>query len=325
MDIDSARVLIDMISKDMGLYSDIVNVVGALYIGKIALSLLVKTVKYCRLYVKYSVNGTRSLVKQYGEWAVVTGASDGIGRAYAVELAKRGMNIVLISRTASKLQNVSEEIARLYGVKTEIAVTDFSKGYGAYEDVKKKLSELDVGILVNNVGVILEKPMCFIDMTEDEIKNHINVNIIPCSMITKIILPRMMERKKGAIVNIASTAALQPTPMFAVYSATKVYMDYFSQALQYECKDHNVSVQTLIPWFVNTKMVGYSKQLQNSWFVPNADKYARHAVRTLGIAERTTGYWLHDIIASIVSSTPPWLYKFLSVRGLKRLSKSHVM
>lgn len=325
MDSDSARVLIDMISKDMGVYSDIVNVVGALYIGKIALSLLLKIVKYCRLYVYCSINGTRNLVKQYGEWAVVTGATDGIGRAYAFELAKRGMNIVLISRTSSKLQNVSEEIVKLYGVKTEIAVADFSEGFEACEKLKKMLNGLDIGILVNNVGVIVEKPMCFNEMTENDIKSHINVNVIPCSMMTKVVLPHMLEKKKGAIVNMSSTAGLQPTPMFSVYSATKVYMDYFSQSLQYECKDSNVTVQTLIPWFVNTRMVGYSKELQNSWFVPDADKYARHSIKTLGISERTTGYWVHDIVASLISSTPPWLYKFLCVRGLKRLSKSHVM
>ncbi len=92
-------------------------------------------------------------MKKYGEWAVVTGATDGIGKEYARELARRGMKVVLIARNPEKLQRVAEELGRETKSQISTVVADFSKGPEIYPGIRLALNDLDIGVLVNNVGV----------------------------------------------------------------------------------------------------------------------------------------------------------------------------
>lgn len=91
--------------------------------------------------------------KQYGEWAIVTGGSDGIGKAFVGELAKKGMNVVLISNSPHDLESVAQTIQKKYKVKTLTINVDFTKGTGVYNVIQQKIKDLDVGLLVNNVGI----------------------------------------------------------------------------------------------------------------------------------------------------------------------------
>ena len=143
--------------------------------------------------------------------------------------------------------------------------------------------------------------MYFDELSEDFIWNMINVNIAANSMMTKIVLPILMKKQKGAIVNLASSAALDPQPLQQDYTASKVYVDFLSKALSYEYP--KITIQTVSPMYVCTDMVAFSDTLNKpSIFVPSAENFASQAVRTIGFAKETTGYWSHGLQTTLMSS-----------------------
>ncbi|KAM4614566.1 inactive hydroxysteroid dehydrogenase-like protein 1 [Discoglossus pictus] len=288
---------------------ELLAIVGALYTAQKGLSILSRCCSMVRLHIMPQFLGKTNLVTKYGEWAVVTGATAGIGKAYAEELASYGLNIILISRSNEKLQRVSEDITRSYGVKTTCVEVDFSQGRKVYATIKEALKEVDVGILVNNVGVFCDYPEYFTESTEDKLWKLINVNIAAAIMMVHIVLPGMLQRKRGAIVNVSSVTCSKPCPQMAVYSSTKIFMDRFTRILQYEYGSKAIFIQSLIPYFVVTNMTSFSTYiLRESILVPSAKDYARQAVRTIGRSNRTTGHWSHSIQRFLTDLTPEWIW-----------------
>ncbi|XP_072936700.1 inactive hydroxysteroid dehydrogenase-like protein 1 [Epargyreus clarus] len=248
------------------------------------------------------------LSKRFGPWAVITGSTDGIGKQYAMELAQRGINLVLVSRNPEKLRNVAGEIEKLHGVKTKIIVADFSKGTEVYQTIEEELGDIPVGILVNNVGVQYEYPMPLCELPTTKAWELINVNVVAVTSMTRMLLPRMVERGRGAIVNVSSGSELQPLPLMAVYAASKVYVRNFTFAIRDEYSSKGIHVQHLSPLFVSTKMNTFSQRLlDGNLLVPDAVTYAQHAVATLGRVHTTTGYWMHGIQYFFIKISPEWL------------------
>ncbi|CAH0754822.1 unnamed protein product [Bemisia tabaci] len=248
------------------------------------------------------------LVKKYGSWAVVTGSTDGIGRAYAKELAKRGVNIVLISRSIEKLLQVSHEIESEFGVKTKVIAVDFSKGQPVFDEIEKELKDIPVGILVNNVGKQYAYPTYLGEVPEQDLWDIVNINVGAATAMTRMLVPQMKERRQGAIVNVSSSSEMQPLPLMTVYAASKVFLKSFSDALRFEYEKDGITVQHLSPLFVNTKMNAFSHRLQEtSLFVPDAQTYAYNAVNTLGQINHSTGYWAHGLQYFCVMLSPIWM------------------
>ncbi|CAK9802329.1 Inactive hydroxysteroid dehydrogenase-like protein 1 [Anthophora quadrimaculata] len=243
---------------------------------------------------------------KFGEWAVVTGSTDGIGKAYAKELAARGINLVLISRNLEKLEKTRNEILdENPTIEVKIIVADFSKGKEIFEKLGEQLKDIPIGILVNNVGMQYSYPMYLGEVPENELWDIININVGATTMMTRTVIGQMQKRGKGAIVNMSSGSELQPLPLMTVYAATKVYIRSFSEALRAEYSRFGLTVQHLTPFFVNTKMNAFSDRLQvSSIFVPNAVTYAKNAITTLGKMDSSTGYWGHGI-QKIFTLIPP--------------------
>lgn len=253
-----------------------------------------------------------SLLKKYGPWALITGSTDGIGRAYAFELAKRGINIVLVSRNEDRLKKTAEEIEIKYFVKTKIIAADFSLGPKAVEIVKEKLGGLPINILVNNVGKQYEYPMYLSEVPEKELFDIININVCAVTMMCRTFIEDMKTRGRGAIVNVSSGSELQPLPLMTVYAATKAYIKSFTAALRYEYSQSGITIQHLAPFFVDTKMNAFSKKLQrNNFFIPDAEEYARYAVMTLGKMDESSGYWTHGIQTFFTKVTPMWIRMYV--------------
>jgi len=239
-----------------------------------------------------------------GKWAVITGSTDGIGKAYAFALAKKGMNIVLVSRSLFKLQNVSAEIEAKYsGIKTKIVEVDFAK-----EDPSKyiprleeSLKEVDVGVLVNNVGLSYEYPNEFLNLESSAVDDLINVNITSLNAMTRILLKPMVERKNGAIINVSSLSGIMVSPLLAVYSGAKSYNDFFTQALKSEYASHGITFQCVLPGPVVSNM---SKIRKPSLMVPSPNTFVGSALARLGIDDRTSGYWFHDIMMLAIDTFP---------------------
>ncbi|XP_063786872.1 very-long-chain 3-oxoacyl-CoA reductase-B-like [Pseudophryne corroboree] len=237
----------------------------------------------------------RTDLRKYGAWAVVTGASDGIGKAYAEELARRGLNVVLISRTLKKLQSVAEGIELQTGRKTKIIQVDFTGGPEIYPKIEEGLKDMDIGILVNNVGILYSELECkILDVpdVDQSLNNTINCNILSVVHMTRLVLPQMVSRKKGLIINMSSVTGCHPFSLITVYSATKAFVDFFSRGVHAEYKSDGITVQSVLPFLVSTPM---NLSIEDTITVKKAEDFAREALNTVGYTTRTAGCLSHSI------------------------------
>ncbi|XP_038053154.1 very-long-chain 3-oxoacyl-CoA reductase-B-like isoform X2 [Patiria miniata] len=250
--------------------------------------------------------GLSANVKNYGDWAAVTGATDGIGKAYAEQLAAKGLNIILLSRSEDKLNNVAAEIESKYSVKTKTIAVDFTGGEEIYTKIAKEVAGLSIGVLVNNVGISYRFPEYFHEIPDRQkmLMNMLNLNCMSVTQMTSIVLPGMLDRKKGIVVNVSSASGMQPSPLLTVYSATKAYVDYLTRALQTEYASKGIIFQSVLPFFVSTKM---SKIRRSSITIPTPTAFVRSALATLGIEDRTNGCLSHSIQGWAVDVAPEWL------------------
>ncbi|TMW54889.1 hypothetical protein DOY81_000122 [Sarcophaga bullata] len=262
----------------------------------------------------------QTLVDKYGKWAVITGATDGIGKEYAKELAKQGVNVVLISRTKAKLIAISNEIETDYKVKTKWIAVDFSKGREVYKHIEQELAGIPVGILVNNVGKMYDYPDELENISEDILWDLININIGAVTLMSRMLIPQMKKQGKGAIINLSSGSELQPIPLMAVYAATKRYIRSFSLAIERELAEYHIDVQCVTPLFVVTKMNQYSETvMKGNILIPHVQSYTRSLVFTLGKTIETTGYWSHGLQYFVMKLSPEWLRTRISHRMCRQL------
>ncbi|XP_007941266.1 very-long-chain 3-oxoacyl-CoA reductase-like [Orycteropus afer afer] len=279
----------------MGMCWDALSALGALT----AMWLLLRAVwgTGCAVYVYLlpSVRRDARWLRAHGAWAVVTGATDGIGKAYAQELAKRGLNIVLISRNLHKLEQEAKEIERLHGVLTRVMQTDFTGGLEIYGAIEEGLKGLEIGVLVNNVGMVYSKTLGKLLDLENPAKSlsdTVNCNMMSVVQMTRIILPQMVSRRRGLILNLSSVAGNQPHPLFAVYAATKAFVRNFSLAVAAEYFSEGVTVQTVSPCLVSTNINNHPK---TGLLVKSPKDWAEQAVNTLGLSSHISGCLSHHV------------------------------
>ena len=180
------------------------------------------------------------------ETALITGASGGIGLELAREFAKHKTDVVLVARNEEKLKVIAEELSSAWGIKAIVMAKDLSKPESANELFKEvKQAGLGIEYLVNNAG--FADFGFFVSSDMNKYQDMINVNILTLTKLCRLFLPEMISRKRGKILNLASTAAFQPGPLMAVYYATKSYVLLFSEAINNELKGTGVTVTALCP------------------------------------------------------------------------------
>uniref|UniRef100_A0AAQ6A7T1 Hydroxysteroid (17-beta) dehydrogenase 12b n=1 Tax=Amphiprion ocellaris TaxID=80972 RepID=A0AAQ6A7T1_AMPOC len=236
----------------------------------------------CRLLsgIRVWVLGNGRLVSpsRLGQWAVVTGATDGIGKAYAEELARRGFSIVLISRSQEKLDDVSKSIASKCGVETKTIAADFS-AVDIYSKIEDGLTGLEIGVLGKTAA-----------------DGKINLNkAFFCPYFP-------VSRKKGAILNISSASGMYPVPLLTIYSASKAFVDFFSRGLQAEYKSKGIIIQSVLPFFVATKL---SKIRRATLDKPTPERYVAAELNTVGLQTQTNGYLPHAIMGWVTTALLP--------------------
>jgi short-subunit dehydrogenase len=186
-----------------------------------------------------------------GQRALVTGASSGIGAVFARELARRGADLVLVARSGNKLTALAAELNASFGVSVDVAVADLARPAAA-DDLAAELSarDLQIDILVNNAGFGLFAPLHQAD--GGALSDMVALNVAALVDLTRLYLPGMLERDRGAIINVGSTAGFQPVPYMAVYGATKAFVLSFTEALWAETRGTGVRVTALCPGSTDT-------------------------------------------------------------------------
>jgi hypothetical protein len=212
--------------------------------------------------------------------ALVTGASAGIGAAIARELARRGHGVVLVARRKAKLDELADELHADHGVRAETLSCDLSKA-APRGRLKKQIADLglDVEILVNNAGFATNG--AFAESAPARELEQVRVLVETPVALTSAFVPAMVERGRGAILNISSVAAMQPLPYSAGYSAAKAYVLTFSEALHQELKGRGITVTALCPGPVTTDFWGIA-----GWEVAGGHSFEASVPRPAWITPR---------------------------------------
>lgn len=177
--------------------------------------------------------------------ALITGASTGIGAVYADRLAKRGYNLILIARNGELLQERASALSAATGRTVEPLPADLTSKADLLRIEERLKTDASITALVNNAG--FGGVSSLLDSNVDEMENMIDVNVTAVLRLTKAVLPGFVERKNGAIINIASIAALNPELLNGVYSGTKAFVLNLTQSLHKEMSGKGVQVQAVLP------------------------------------------------------------------------------
>ncbi|GMM33649.1 ketoreductase [Saccharomycopsis crataegensis] len=252
-------------------------------------------------------------------WAIVTGASDGLGKEFAYQLAKKGFNVLLVSRTPSTLQQLSEEIATKYSVKSLFYAMDFSDATALDTNIAglQKLindEKLPVSVLINNVGKSHSIPVPFSLTTKDELTDIITINNLATLKFTQAVIPTLDSTvhdsklsKKSLILTVGSFSGLLPTPMLATYSGSKAFLQNWSVSLAAELKPRNIDVYVVLAYLITSKM---SKIRRSSASIPTPKQFVTSTLNNFqkrcGAQERfmtVTPYWSHALMHWAIEST----------------------
>ncbi|KAF5905295.1 testosterone 17-beta-dehydrogenase 3-like, partial [Clarias magur] len=203
----------------------------------------------------------------------ITGGSEGIGKAYAEEFARLGLNVVIISRSKEKLDRVARKLENKMDRNVMVIVADFTKD-DMDGHIKENIQDLEVAVLVNNVGMLPSfLPNKFLDTVhlEEKIYQMINCNVKAMVKMCRIVLPGMVERGQGIILNISSGISKTPCPMYTLYSSTKA----------------------VSPFGVSTAMSGFQKP---SMITLTPEEFVRSSLRYLKAGDQTYGSVSHAVL-----------------------------
>lgn len=227
--------------------------------------------------------------------AIITGAGKGIGRALAIALAKEGVHLGLVARTASDLESLGQLVTEQYGVKAIAAIADISvqsEAEAAFATISQELGAID--ILINNAGIAQFGNL--LDMEPEQWKRIVDVNLMGTYHMLRAVLPGMIEHKQGDVINISSTAGERGFATGSAYNASKFAVMGLTEAVLQEVRKHNIRVTALTPSTVNTDLaVNAGLKIGSEDHMMQPEDVAELAMATLKLPARvfvkTAGIW----------------------------------
>ncbi|CAG2102650.1 unnamed protein product [Medioppia subpectinata] len=233
------------------------KIVGIVSLVFVALKLTISVLKgFWTTFLGYKLGFGIEWKAGDNVWAVVTGATDGIGLQYAKQMAQKAYNLVIISRNEDKLMATQKSLLN------------------DYKDCKQDL----YGSQMN--------------------ETYFNVNMFSYLKLIEIVLPKMVDRKRGIVINISSQTAITPVPLMTTYAATKAFIRFLSDGLSVEYEGKGVTIQTVMPSMTKTKLLHESNE-SSVWTV-GADEFVSAAIQTVGIESTTYGHWKHKLLSYAV-------------------------
>ncbi|MBK9125377.1 MAG: SDR family oxidoreductase [Chloroflexi bacterium] len=194
-----------------------------------------------------------------GKWALVTGASSGLGEEFARQMSAAGTNLVLVARREDRLNAVADELSKAHGIQTKVIAADLS-----LPDVPQAIYDqlradgIGVDVLINNAGFGLYGK--FTDIAWEREQQMLDIDIATVVRMTRLFVPDMVARKFGYVLQVASIGAFLPSPLYASYSAAKAFVLSFSEAINFELRGSGVSVTTTCPGVTRTEFHDVSGQ-----------------------------------------------------------------
>lgn len=238
---------------------------------------------------------------QYGPWAVVTGASNGIGLEIANVLAARGLNVVIAARSETKLNQLAKDISQNHGVSTRVVATDLATEAGS-NALFEQTQGLDVGLLVANAGFGTSGEFLNADIASE--LNMIDLNVRALAAHTHHFGQRLKMRGKGGIILISSILSWQPVVKSANYAATKAYVQSLAEALHIECKPLGIDILASAPAGVNT---GFAARA--SMQIDGADPkvVAKNTVDALGKKSTVCPHFMSKFLTTALATVPRFM------------------
>ncbi len=231
---------------------------------------------------------------RYGEWALVTGASAGLGAEFARALAREGVSCVLAARREDRLREVADELEQRHRVETRVVAVDLSKPEGA-EELASVCADLEIGVLVNNAG--LGYAGRFEKLETKRLTDLITLNCTSPVILTSRLVGGMIERGKGAVIFSGSIAGRQPLPLHGVYSASKAFDRLFAESLYVELREQGVDVLVLEPGTTETEFQEVAGEIPHSGHT--AEAVVALAMTTLGEQPAVVAGWWNWIRAIV--------------------------
>lgn len=258
-----------------------------------------------------------SFKERYGPWALVTGASAGIGAEFARQLAALGLNLILVARRKQRLDDLARQLESAHKVDARTVAADLARP-DCISRIVSAVGSLEIGLLVNNAGFGLAGN--FLDHELEQELALLDVNCRAPLALTHVFGRQMARRKRGGIIFVSSVSGFVATPFEAHYSASKAYELSLAEALGFELEKNGVDMLALCPGSTNTEFhaVAGSRPVAAMPVEPVVEA----AIRQLGKTPVAIPYWRNRLLVYLLKFTPRRLHTHVAGRVMRRVTQA---
>lgn len=244
---------------------------------------------------------TNSFGTKYGPWAIVAGASEGLGAAFATELAKRQLNLILIARRFEKLEALSKNLSHTYAIEVKCHSADLAD----YSQLKQFILDLnlDIGLLIYNAAYA---PIGYFEsISEASLDRIVEVNIKTPLLLSKLLSHKMIDKKKGGIILMSSLAGAQGSPKIATYAASKAFNAILAEGIWHELKSQGVDILASCAGAISTPGYKNAQNSKDALGTLDAEKVAEKTLNQLGKGPTTIPGWVNKMAHFLMTRVIP--------------------